>query len=104
MEGTPGPVFVELPIDVLYPFHVVQKELGGSKTPGAAGETRPVVPAELPGRSLCGGLGAAGAAPAGAEHPQGHPAAGPAVLGAPEPGSAAAAARGQSGPAAPNAG
>ncbi|KAM6996567.1 2-hydroxyacyl-CoA lyase 2 [Passerculus sandwichensis] len=33
MEGTPGPVFVELPIDVLYPFHVVQKELGGSKTP-----------------------------------------------------------------------
>ncbi|XP_014749281.1 PREDICTED: acetolactate synthase-like protein [Sturnus vulgaris] len=29
----PGPVFVELPIDVLYPFHVVQKEIGGSKTP-----------------------------------------------------------------------
>uniref|UniRef100_A0A8U7P7Y9 IlvB acetolactate synthase like n=1 Tax=Corvus moneduloides TaxID=1196302 RepID=A0A8U7P7Y9_CORMO len=33
MEGTPGPVFVELPIDVLYPFHVVQKEIGGPKTP-----------------------------------------------------------------------
>nr|XP_041567626.1 2-hydroxyacyl-CoA lyase 2 isoform X1 [Taeniopygia guttata] len=33
MGGTPGPVFVELPIDVLYPFHVVQKELGGSQTP-----------------------------------------------------------------------
>ncbi|XP_009075060.1 PREDICTED: acetolactate synthase-like protein, partial [Acanthisitta chloris] len=32
-SGTPGPVFVELPIDVLYPFHVVQKEIGGSKTP-----------------------------------------------------------------------
>uniref|UniRef100_A0A8U7P872 2-hydroxyacyl-CoA lyase 2 n=1 Tax=Corvus moneduloides TaxID=1196302 RepID=A0A8U7P872_CORMO len=28
-----GPVFVELPIDVLYPFHVVQKEIGGPKTP-----------------------------------------------------------------------
>ncbi|XP_025905901.1 acetolactate synthase-like protein [Nothoprocta perdicaria] len=27
-SGTPGPVFVELPLDVLYPFHVVQKELG----------------------------------------------------------------------------
>ncbi|KAM8793859.1 2-hydroxyacyl-CoA lyase 2 [Eudromia elegans] len=26
--ATPGPVFVELPLDVLYPFHVVQKELG----------------------------------------------------------------------------
>ncbi|XP_074386582.1 2-hydroxyacyl-CoA lyase 2 isoform X2 [Zonotrichia albicollis] len=33
MGGTPGPVFVELPIDVLYPFHVVQKELGGSRAP-----------------------------------------------------------------------
>ncbi|XP_068033833.1 LOW QUALITY PROTEIN: 2-hydroxyacyl-CoA lyase 2-like [Anomalospiza imberbis] len=37
MEGTPGPVFVELPIDVLYPFHVVQKELLGSKTPRGCG-------------------------------------------------------------------
>lgn len=26
-----GPVFVELPIDVLYPFHVVEKEMGGTK-------------------------------------------------------------------------
>uniref|UniRef100_A0A8C3UMX3 2-hydroxyacyl-CoA lyase 2 n=1 Tax=Catharus ustulatus TaxID=91951 RepID=A0A8C3UMX3_CATUS len=33
--GTPGPVFVELPIDVLYPFHVVQKELGAPNPPGA---------------------------------------------------------------------
>uniref|UniRef100_A0A8C3ULI7 2-hydroxyacyl-CoA lyase 2 n=1 Tax=Catharus ustulatus TaxID=91951 RepID=A0A8C3ULI7_CATUS len=40
--GTPGPVFVELPIDVLYPFHVVQKELGAPNPPGAAGEARPV--------------------------------------------------------------
>lgn len=31
-SGTPGPVFVELPIDVLYPFHVVQKEIGGTKS------------------------------------------------------------------------
>ncbi|XP_062491968.1 2-hydroxyacyl-CoA lyase 2 [Pezoporus occidentalis] len=34
-SGTPGPVFVELPIDVLYPFHVVQKEITGTK--GARG-------------------------------------------------------------------
>lgn len=26
-SGTPGPVFVELPIDVLYPFHLVEKEI-----------------------------------------------------------------------------
>ncbi|KAM4643783.1 LOW QUALITY PROTEIN: 2-hydroxyacyl-CoA lyase 2 [Amazona ochrocephala] len=31
-SGTPGPVFVELPIDVLYPFHVVQKEIAGTKS------------------------------------------------------------------------
>uniref|UniRef100_A0A8C0ECQ3 IlvB acetolactate synthase like n=1 Tax=Bubo bubo TaxID=30461 RepID=A0A8C0ECQ3_BUBBB len=31
-SGTPGPVFVELPIDVLYPFHVVEKEIGGTKS------------------------------------------------------------------------
>ncbi|NWZ30984.1 ILVBL protein, partial [Asarcornis scutulata] len=31
-SGTPGPVFVELPIDVLYPFHVVEKEVGGAKS------------------------------------------------------------------------
>ncbi|XP_069653660.1 2-hydroxyacyl-CoA lyase 2 [Haliaeetus albicilla] len=30
-SGTPGPVFVELPIDVLYPFHVVEKEISGTK-------------------------------------------------------------------------
>ncbi|XP_052654927.1 2-hydroxyacyl-CoA lyase 2 [Harpia harpyja] len=30
-SGTPGPVFMELPIDVLYPFHVVEKEIGGTK-------------------------------------------------------------------------
>ncbi|KAM9214382.1 LOW QUALITY PROTEIN: 2-hydroxyacyl-CoA lyase 2 [Leptosomus discolor] len=32
-SGTPGPVFVELPIDLLYPFHVVEKEIGGTKSP-----------------------------------------------------------------------
>ncbi|RWS26632.1 hypothetical protein B4U80_10638 [Leptotrombidium deliense] len=26
-SGTPGPVFVELPLDVLYPYHIVQKEI-----------------------------------------------------------------------------
>ncbi|NXS42512.1 ILVBL protein, partial [Balaeniceps rex] len=31
-SGTPGPVFVELPIDVLYPFHTVEKEVGGTKS------------------------------------------------------------------------
>ncbi|XP_053907906.1 2-hydroxyacyl-CoA lyase 2 isoform X1 [Cuculus canorus] len=31
-SATPGPVFVELPIDVLYPFHVVEKEIGGTKS------------------------------------------------------------------------
>ncbi|CAM9861217.1 unnamed protein product [Lampetra planeri] len=32
-SGTPGPVFVELPIDVLYPYHVVQKELAPKTAP-----------------------------------------------------------------------
>ncbi|XP_065585112.1 2-hydroxyacyl-CoA lyase 2-like isoform X2 [Artemia franciscana] len=27
-SGTPGPVFVEFPIDVLYPYHLVKKEVG----------------------------------------------------------------------------
>ncbi|KAI0210095.1 Acetolactate synthase-like protein [Lamellibrachia satsuma] len=27
-SGTPGPVFVEFPIDTLYPYHMVSKELG----------------------------------------------------------------------------
>lgn len=27
-SGTPGPVFVEFPIDSLYPYHLVQRELG----------------------------------------------------------------------------
>ncbi|CAG2122822.1 unnamed protein product, partial [Medioppia subpectinata] len=31
-SGTPGPVFVELPIDVLYPFQVIKKEIAGSST------------------------------------------------------------------------
>lgn len=27
-SGTPGPVFIEFPIDTLYPYHIIQKELG----------------------------------------------------------------------------
>ncbi|XP_069694654.1 2-hydroxyacyl-CoA lyase 2-like isoform X1 [Periplaneta americana] len=30
-SGTPGPVFVELPIDILYPYQLVKKEVLGSK-------------------------------------------------------------------------
>ncbi|KAM8927119.1 2-hydroxyacyl-CoA lyase 2 [Pelodytes ibericus] len=32
-SGTPGPVFVEFPIDILYPYHVVQKELAPKGAP-----------------------------------------------------------------------
>ncbi|KAM6218664.1 2-hydroxyacyl-CoA lyase 2 [Rhynchocyon petersi] len=32
-SGTPGPVFVELPIDVLYPYFMVQKEMLPAKPP-----------------------------------------------------------------------
>ncbi|XP_008587291.1 PREDICTED: acetolactate synthase-like protein isoform X2 [Galeopterus variegatus] len=32
-SGTPGPVFVELPIDVLYPYFMVQKEMVPAKSP-----------------------------------------------------------------------
>ncbi|KAJ1081541.1 hypothetical protein NDU88_001721 [Pleurodeles waltl] len=32
-SGTPGPVFVEFPIDILYPYHVVQKELSPKGAP-----------------------------------------------------------------------
>ncbi|XP_069460808.1 2-hydroxyacyl-CoA lyase 2 isoform X2 [Ambystoma mexicanum] len=32
-SGTPGPVFVEFPIDILYPYHVVQKELAPKGPP-----------------------------------------------------------------------
>ncbi|XP_065644336.1 2-hydroxyacyl-CoA lyase 2 isoform X2 [Hydra vulgaris] len=32
-SGTPGPVFVELPIDVLYPYDLIQKESGIKKNP-----------------------------------------------------------------------
>lgn len=31
-SGTPGPVFVELPLDILYPYPVVSKEFVGSST------------------------------------------------------------------------
>lgn len=29
-SGTPGPVFVEFPIDTLYPYHLIQREIGGT--------------------------------------------------------------------------
>uniref|UniRef100_A0A8C9UP87 2-hydroxyacyl-CoA lyase 2 n=1 Tax=Spermophilus dauricus TaxID=99837 RepID=A0A8C9UP87_SPEDA len=32
-SGTPGPVFVELPVDVLYPYYMVQKEMVPAKLP-----------------------------------------------------------------------
>ena len=32
----PGPVFVEFPIDSLYPYHMVEKEVTGSNGPGRA--------------------------------------------------------------------
>uniref|UniRef100_A0A8C9J8A4 2-hydroxyacyl-CoA lyase 2 n=1 Tax=Panthera tigris altaica TaxID=74533 RepID=A0A8C9J8A4_PANTA len=32
-SGTPGPVFVELPVDVLYPYFIVQKEMVPAKPP-----------------------------------------------------------------------
>ncbi|KAM4704091.1 2-hydroxyacyl-CoA lyase 2 [Rhinophrynus dorsalis] len=32
-SGTPGPVFVEFPIDILYPYHVVHKELSPKGVP-----------------------------------------------------------------------
>ncbi|XP_022523964.2 2-hydroxyacyl-CoA lyase 2 [Astyanax mexicanus] len=32
-SGTPGPVFIEFPIDTLYPYHVVEKEFSPKSTP-----------------------------------------------------------------------
>uniref|UniRef100_A0A8C5MMI9 2-hydroxyacyl-CoA lyase 2 n=1 Tax=Leptobrachium leishanense TaxID=445787 RepID=A0A8C5MMI9_9ANUR len=32
-SGTPGPVFVEFPIDVLYPYHIIHKELAPKGAP-----------------------------------------------------------------------
>uniref|UniRef100_A0A8C1RFS2 2-hydroxyacyl-CoA lyase 2 n=1 Tax=Cyprinus carpio TaxID=7962 RepID=A0A8C1RFS2_CYPCA len=32
-SGTPGPVFIEFPIDTLYPYHVVEKESAPKNTP-----------------------------------------------------------------------
>ncbi|MCI4389781.1 hypothetical protein PGIGA_G00103000 [Pangasianodon gigas] len=32
-SGTPGPVFIEFPIDTLYPYHLVEKELSPKNTP-----------------------------------------------------------------------
>ncbi|XP_065072167.1 2-hydroxyacyl-CoA lyase 2-like isoform X1 [Rhopilema esculentum] len=32
-SGTPGPVFVEFPIDVLYPYHLVKREAGIKENP-----------------------------------------------------------------------
>lgn len=31
-SGTPGPVFVELPIDVLYPYQIIKKEIASSSS------------------------------------------------------------------------
>ncbi|XP_047102030.1 2-hydroxyacyl-CoA lyase 2-like [Schistocerca piceifrons] len=33
-SGTPGPVFVELPVDVLYPYKLVKKEVASGTKPG----------------------------------------------------------------------
>uniref|UniRef100_A0A674N0H9 2-hydroxyacyl-CoA lyase 2 n=1 Tax=Takifugu rubripes TaxID=31033 RepID=A0A674N0H9_TAKRU len=33
VSGTPGPVFIEFPIDTLYPFHLVSKEFGVKNPP-----------------------------------------------------------------------
>lgn len=32
-SGTPGPVFIEFPIDTLYPFHIVSKEFAVKNPP-----------------------------------------------------------------------
>jgi glyoxylate carboligase len=32
-SGTPGPVFIEFPIDVLYPYQIIVKEMGFVKNP-----------------------------------------------------------------------
>ncbi|KAI5085996.1 acetolactate synthase-like protein isoform X1, partial [Silurus meridionalis] len=32
-SGTPGPVFIEFPIDTLYPYHLVEKEFSPKNTP-----------------------------------------------------------------------
>lgn len=32
-SGTPGPVFIEFPIDTLYPYHLVSKEFGVKNPP-----------------------------------------------------------------------
>ncbi|KAG8434317.1 hypothetical protein GDO86_012628 [Hymenochirus boettgeri] len=32
-SGTPGPVFVEFPIDILYPYHIIHKELAPKGAP-----------------------------------------------------------------------
>ncbi|XP_059174178.1 2-hydroxyacyl-CoA lyase 2-like [Physella acuta] len=38
-SGTPGPVFVEFPIDTLYPYHLVRKEIGmKDKGPASLGQ------------------------------------------------------------------
>uniref|UniRef100_V9KBR3 2-hydroxyacyl-CoA lyase 2 n=1 Tax=Callorhinchus milii TaxID=7868 RepID=V9KBR3_CALMI len=34
MSGTPGPVFVEFPIDVLYPYHIVNKNIAAKSGSG----------------------------------------------------------------------
>ena len=42
-SGTPGPVFVELPIDTLYPYHLVQKELVPGGPSSAATKKSPTL-------------------------------------------------------------
>uniref|UniRef100_A0A8C9SZ60 2-hydroxyacyl-CoA lyase 2 n=1 Tax=Scleropages formosus TaxID=113540 RepID=A0A8C9SZ60_SCLFO len=51
-SGTPGPVFVEFPIDTLYPFHLVEREFAAKGSPkGLVGNA--IVPPQSPEKPFC---------------------------------------------------